>query len=96
MANEDDSSSAVTQALQNARYNEIVQLTIQEKVASEENTATTTRDRVVSLVACLDPEHGGIQWNPLSSSGDGDEEAANEDALLLARHLQTKRWISHA
>ena len=79
------SSPAINQALQKARYNEIVQLTVHR---SQPNDSTTSddddgsADTVVSLVACLDRQHGGsVQWNPLPPD------------KLLSRHLQTKRWI---
>ena len=99
----------ITEAIQKARYNEIVQVTVTSSAQEEDHnnnnrsddngdgdTKTSGTDvqqqqqqqqeeeEVISLVACLDYENGGIVWNPLLCA---------DDDLILARHLQTKRWM---
>jgi hypothetical protein len=65
-------SDDIAKALQSARYNETVQISVSDGENSRE----------ITLVACLDEDNGGIQWNDCSSIEDH-----------LRRHLRTKRWV---
>lgn len=73
----------IAKALESAKYNETVHLSLTDEEGNSHE---------VSLVACLDDIHGGIQWNPLSSlPSDGNEDSV--DSAALCRHLRTKRWF---
>jgi SAM-dependent methyltransferase len=71
----------IAQAIQKARYNETVQVTIASITDGHDDDANQpTR---VCLAPSLDEQNGGIQWNPL----------ADDDKIVSVRHLQTKRWM---
>lgn len=91
---------AVLQALQRARYNELVHLEV----------ADGDEVREVCLVACLDEHNGGVIWNPLTDVGAAAESSAKGGAAeadpradaessestvdhRIQRHLRTKRWV---
>jgi protein arginine N-methyltransferase 7 len=75
------SEEDVARALQTATYNESVQISVTDQEGNSHE---------ISLVACLDEEHGGVQWNTIDDVGTVD---ANSGAALRRRHLRTKRWI---
>lgn len=64
----------ITQALQTARYNELVHI----YVSSEDDD---TESREIVLKASLDTKDGGIQWNPLQ----GDSDSLTKQHLCTKR-----------
>ncbi len=66
----DNNGTDLNDALQRAKYNESVTAKI--------------GDAEYVLIASLDRQNGGIQWNPLSSQNDD---------VIIRRHLRTKQWI---
>jgi hypothetical protein len=62
-------------ALDAAKWKEIV--TVQADNASDSNEQQT----VLNLVATLDSQHGGLQWNAIPND------------QVVARHLEAKQWI---
>lgn len=71
----------ISRAIQSAKYNECVQITV---VDDEGNS------QEVCLVACLDNENGGVQWNAVDNLCNTN---CNSYSNSLRRHLRTKRWI---
>lgn len=72
-------SDDITQALQSARYNEAVIVTVAPDGQDEDA-------RELTLVACLDEENGGVVWNDLTA-------LSSDSTIRLKRHLRTKRWV---
>ena len=87
-----DPQALIAQAIQSARYNEAVVVTV--------NDGDEDVPREIVLVACLDKENGGIVWKDaaLSSSPATFDDGANatdrrsEDDVGIVRHLRTKKW----
>ncbi|KAL3794130.1 hypothetical protein HJC23_012837 [Cyclotella cryptica] len=92
----DDIQTTLQQAIQSARYNEAVILSLSDH-------DHTTREIVV--VPALDREHGGIVWRDASSESTSDDDNNNhddssphgndtwpQDDVGILRHLRTKLW----
>jgi protein arginine N-methyltransferase 7 len=71
-------STDITQALQTARFNELVHIYVSSEGEGDEDDS-----REIILKASLDADNGGIQWNPLQ----------DDSASLMKQHLCTKRWF---
>ena len=88
-------SEHVNRAIQDAKYNELVEIEISAD-GGDENY------QKIVLMATLDQASGGIQWTDANtaqttvtaaSSSPSDNYDDNQKLSLLHRHLQTKRWI---
>ena len=104
----DDLQATLSAAIQSARYNEAVVVSVNDDSSSRE----------IVLVACLDEENGGIIWRNESGGMGGDDR--DDDATAAAamsksayyatevdtsangrlrddpgiiRHLRTKKWV---
>ncbi|KAL7532981.1 hypothetical protein ACHAXR_007657 [Thalassiosira sp. AJA248-18] len=96
MSSDDDAHAAITQAIQSARYNEAVVVTVNDDASPRE----------IVLVACLDRENGGIIWKDaaLANTNNDSIKEFQEDAGIvrhfkefqedtgIVRHLRTKKW----
>lgn len=71
----------IKEALQKARWNEIVEFTVETSLEEDGEDGETDEPEQVFLVAELDTEYGGVSWNPLPHS------------LVPQYYLQAKRWI---
>lgn len=91
------SEDLVTVALRKARYNEIVQITI------DEGNDGSLKKRDICLVPCLNEQEGGIIFQDLiklvrasnfdDSDDDSDLAKFSDEEIILAKELQTKRWF---
>ena len=77
-----DPQEIIAQAIQSARYNEAVVVTID----GNDGTNANEQAREIVLVACLDSENGGIMWK------DAAVTSSKKEDLGIVRHLRTKRW----
>ena len=80
----DTAEATIASTIQSARYNEAVVVTVNDD--SNNNTSE------IVLIACLDTQHGGIEWKNAATSSDEDAVALQEDIGII-RHLRTKRWV---
>ncbi len=105
----DDFQATISEAIQSARYNEAVVVTVNDDSSSRE----------IVLVACLDEENGGIIWKNCAAIESGGGDGRHDDATAAAamsksayatavdtsaerrfrddpgiiRHLRTKKWV---
>ncbi|KAL7498561.1 hypothetical protein ACHAWT_006432 [Skeletonema menzelii] len=89
-----DPQEIIAQAIQSARYNEAVVVTINGDDGTDNNDEQQ-QTREIVLVACLDTENGGIIWKDAatsSSSTSTTSTTTNTDDVGIVRHLRTKRW----
>jgi protein arginine N-methyltransferase 7 len=84
-----DPQETIAQAIQSARYNEAVVVTINDDDDGTNNNEQQPREIV--LVACLDSENGGIIWKD-AAAATTTSTAADDDDVGIVRHLRTKRW----
>ena len=90
MASDHDIQTRIQEAVQSAKYNEAVIISV---------TEDNGNIREIVLVACLDRDHGGIVWrdalstesDPVSSSSN-DVNGANKEDIAITQHLRTKVW----
>eukprot|EP00984_Skeletonema_dohrnii_P003920 scaffold1349_cov74-Skeletonema_dohrnii-CCMP3373.AAC.3 len=93
-----DPQEIIAQAIQSARYNEAVVVTINSNDDDgTNNNEQQQQSREIVLVACLDSENGGIIWknaatNATSPSTSTTSTATHNDDVGIVRHLRTKRW----
>lgn len=94
-----DPQEIISQAIQSARYNEAVVVTINNDNddGADNNEQQQEQPREIVLVACLDSENGGIIWKDAAtaaatSSPPSSTTAIHKDDVGIVRHLRTKRW----
>jgi len=93
-----DPQEIIAQAIQSARYNEAVVVTINNNDDDgNANNNEQQQSREIVLVACLDSENGGIIWKDAattatSPSTSTTSTATHNDDVGIVRHLRTKRW----
>ncbi|KAL7458932.1 hypothetical protein ACHAWC_010740 [Mediolabrus comicus] len=84
-------SEVIAQAIQSARYNEAVVVTVDN---NDDNDVTNEQAREIVLVACLDSENGGIIWKDAAAAAAYTTHQSNADEDMgIIRHLRTKRWV---
>jgi protein arginine N-methyltransferase 7 len=96
-----DPQDIIANAIQSARYNEAVVVTINDNEDGDTKN-NEQQSREIVLVACLDTENGGIIWRDAAAatatatattlSTSTTSTAANDDVGIV-RHLRTKRWV---
>lgn len=93
-----DPQEIIAQAIQSARYNEAVVVTIKNKdgvnADSNEEKQQEQQPREIVLVACLDSENGGIIWKDAATATPSSSSTSDihNDDVGIVRHLRTKRW----
>lgn len=94
-----DPQEIIAQAIQSARYNEAVVVTINnDDGGTENNEQQEEQTREIVLVACLDSENGGIIWKDAATTATtlpphtSTTAATHKDDVGIVRHLRTKRW----
>eukprot|EP00984_Skeletonema_dohrnii_P031819 scaffold24835_cov150-Skeletonema_dohrnii-CCMP3373.AAC.2 len=95
-----DPQEIIAQAIQSARYNEAVVVTINNN--DDDGTANSNeqqqQSREIVLVACLDSENGGIIWKDAATTATSPSTSTtstathHNDDVGIVRHLRTKRW----
>ena len=93
-----DPQEIIAQAIQSARYNEAVVVTITGDDGTNNNNNKNNNNelqqpREIVLVACLDAENGGIIWKDAASTSTSSTATDDhDDDVGIIRHLRTKRW----
>eukprot|EP00956_Cyclotella_meneghiniana_P001802 scaffold1963_cov63-Cyclotella_meneghiniana.AAC.5 len=88
MTSEQDVQTTIHEALQSARFNEAVIVSVSDN---------NDNSREIVLVACLDREHGGIVWRDAAAAAAAinkpiDDNTPDQDDVGIVRHLRTKLW----
>ena len=107
MGSNDDIYQIIQRAVQNAKYNEVVTIDVNNHKSNDENKEALILNSLdaneIILVASLDESNGGIVWKRPHNSSSSDSNTELQESKYgtddkfedegIKRHLRTKKWI---